>query len=444
MLSKLQQWYKYNHSMLLFALVINNMFFILNRNIKRVCIGALSVLLLSGCDTLKSIDRGLYDAAEVVSETDRITGRRSLGLAGRAQQIKQGNQVIAQLLAQEKKAGRAVNAALDQAAYQRLVRVFDRVHQVSHLRDERWIPLLIDRPSFNAFTTGGTYIVVHSQLLRELTSDDELAAVLGHEIAHTVANHVFERQAHQMAALISGSRSAQREGYQAAYTHASEIEADQVGILYSALAGFDPYAASRIWERQYRKSGNARGLFFHDHPVNAERAAQTRRVADQVRRYYSPGQRNPNAASLLHTNTLWQQRQGARPGEGGGLAAVMGAALGAYTQHEKTKHEANRQARQMQQLRALGANIRVLEQRPVDGNRWQVMWQNANSHALDKVVMGVIVGDTSGKTQRYVAHINGPVRAGQRFVGTFQVPFPVSQLPRLQLRYYLDDADLLR
>ena len=198
------------------------------------------LVLLSGCEALQSVDRGLYNAAETVSERDRITGQRTLSMASRGEQIAKGNAAVEQIIAAQKKAGKKINAALDRKAYQRLVSVFDRIHRVSHLANERWLPVLIDDPSFNAFTTGGTYIVVHSGLMHDLTSDAELAAVLGHEVAHTVANHVFERQTHQTAALIAGSEAARNGGYQAAFTHESEIEADRVGILYAALAGFDP------------------------------------------------------------------------------------------------------------------------------------------------------------------------------------------------------------
>jgi len=401
-----------------------------------------TTFVLVGCEAVQQIDRGLYQVADSVSERDRITGKRTLSTASRGQQIAQGNQVIKQLIAAEKKAGRSINSALNKREYERLVRVFDRIHQVSHLNKERWEPVLIDRDSFNAFTTGGTYIVVHDGLMKQLKSDDELAAVLGHEIAHTVANHVFERQTHQMTTLITGSSAAKRSGYQAALTHESEIEADEVGILYAALAGFDPYAASRIWARQYQQQGSARGLFFHDHPVNKERAALTRQVADKVKTYYRRGRQNPNYEALRENNTLWRKRDDQRiAGEGGGLAAVLGTALGAYVQHQETKIEANRQAQQIQMMRALNSNIRVLEQRKLDNHRWRVVWQNRNNVSLANVVMGVIIKDAKGNIKRYVTHIKGNVARGARFSGIFSTPdLSIAELKKRQVAYYLDDA----
>lgn len=400
------------------------------------------VALLSGCEALQSVDRGLYSAAEAVSERDLVTGQRTLSMASRGQQISQGNAAVEQIIAEQKKAGKKINASLDAAAYQRVVRVFDRIHRVSHLANERWQPVLIDDPSFNAFTTGGTYIVVHSGLMKDLKDDAELAAVIGHEIAHTVANHVFERQTHQTAALIAGSEAARQGGYQAAFTHESEIEADKIGILYAALAGFDPYAASRIWQRQYKKEGSAKGLFFHDHPVNPERALLTRNVANQVKQYYRDGQQNPDAAALLDNNALWRKgSESAEAGSGGGLSAILGTALGAYVQHQGTKQEANRQAQQIQMMQALDKQVVVLGEKVIDQNTWQVLWQNRNNVALKNVVMGVLIKDSKGKVSRYVSHVQGNIRPGARFTGSFTLPdLTVAQLRKMQVRYYLDDA----
>ncbi|RVU31682.1 M48 family metallopeptidase [Neptunomonas marina] len=400
--------------------------------------------ILNGCQTLANVDKGLYTVADAISEKDRVTGRRSLSMASRQQQIAQGNAYIDQILKKERQAGRPINAKLDRKAYQRLVRVFDRIHQISHLRHERWQPVLIKRDSFNAFTTGGTYIVVHTGLMDQLSDDAELAAVIGHEIAHTVANHVFERQTHQTAAVLSGSSTARQNSYQAAFTHESEIEADKVGILYAALAGYDPYAASRIWARQYRKEGAARSLFFHDHPVNSERAALTRSVADKVKRYYQRGRQNPQFAQLLNSNSLWRKQQSeTAAGQGGGFAALLSTALNAYGQHHAAKQEAQRQSQQMQMLRSLEKQLVVRQEKVINQRSWRVTWQNRNKHTLKNVIMGVLLKDTKGNVSRLITHIKGNIRPGQSFSGTFTLKnHKVADLRHMQLRYYLDDAKL--
>ncbi|MBU2964724.1 M48 family metallopeptidase [Amphritea sp. 2_MG-2023] len=399
--------------------------------------------LLSGCTALQSIDKGLYNVAESITETDRVTGERTLSAADRSAQIQQGNAAVEQLLAAEKKAGRKVDSALDRQQYQRLVRIFDRVHQVSHLSQERWQPILIDRDSFNAFTTGGTYIVVHRGLMQQL-NDDEVAAVMGHEIAHTVANHVGERQTTQQISLLA-SKTARQEGYQAAYTHELEREADRIGVLYSALAGYDPYAATHIWQRQYQQQGNARSLFAHDHPVNAERAAETKALADKVKQYYQAGRINPNAAALRDDNSLWQKRDNndqATAGEGGGVSAILSTALGAYVDHQQAKQEAVRQAQYAQFVQAVERYMKLEQQRRVSNTSWTTHWYYSGSRSLKGVVMGFMAQDSEGKLYRYVAHQLGIVRPGQRFSLTFKTNDGVSlkQIEQMKARYYVDDA----
>lgn len=416
----------------------------MKKQLTRGLVVALGAATLAGCQALQTVDRGLYQAAEQVSERDRVTGQRSLSLADRNAQIQQGNGYIKQLLEAEEKAGRKVNSALDAAQYERLVRVFDRIHQVSHLRQERWIPLLIERDSFNAFTTGGTYIVVHTELMKQLSDDNELAAVIGHEVAHTVANHLGESQSHQMASRLSGSKSAARKGYQAAFTHENEREADRVGVLYSALAGYDPAAGSKIWQRQYLQQGNARTLFAHDHPVNAERAAENRQVAERVRSYYTPGKQNARYAELLVNNNLWQQKaDGPAAGEGGGLMAVLSTAAGAYMQHEQTKSEMRRQQQQSAFVKAVEQRMKLVSAEQLADGSLETRWQfQADNPPLKNLVMGLMIKNGK-KVERVVAHIKGRVAPGQRFPAHFVLPESLkgADVKKLPTRFYVDDVE---
>ncbi|MFW1677350.1 M48 family metallopeptidase [Pontibacter sp. JAM-7] len=397
---------------------------------------------LSGCQALQRVDQGLYQVAEAVSEEDRVTGRRSLSLADRQAQIEAGNAYVEQVIAQEQKAGRGVNAQVNKVQYQRLLQVFDRVHRVSHLSEERWQPILVNNTQFNAFTTGGTYIVVFSGLMDSITDDAELAAVVAHEIAHTVANHAFERRSMSQLTALTGSNSARRSSYQAAFTHENEREADRIGILYCALAGYDPLAASRIWQRKYTEEGNARALFNHDHPVNAERYAEAKAVAEAVNPYYRKGQINPEAGSLLQNNVLWQKQQGTTAGEGGGLAALLGTALGAYVDHETAKQEEQRQAARSQFVKAVEASLKLESAQQREPHLLETRWRyQARQPVLKNVVMGLMV-KRDDKLLRYVAHVEGSVNPGQVFVARFRLPddLSVEELKKLPGKYYLDDA----
>lgn len=411
--------------------------------VRSACTVVALVLFLSGCQALQRLDQGLYQATESFTETDLVTGQRSLSTAARAQQIQQGNAYIDKLLKDEKTAGRAVSSQIDAKQYQRLVRVFDRLHRVSHLSKERWQPILIQRDSFNAFTTGGTYIVVHTELMRQLKSDDELAAVVGHEIAHTVANHIGEAQTHRTLSALTGSKSARSSSYQAAFTHENEREADRVGILYAALAGYDPYAASRIWQRQYQQRGNARALFAHDHPVNAERAVETQTLAKKVTPYYQKGQINPNYPSLLTSNVLWQKRQpSAAVGEGGGVLSVLSTVAGAYVQHQGAKQEAARQQAHARFVKAVEGRMQLVSSQAVGTGKLKTVWRfNANGSALKQLTMGLMVKKAK-RTLMAVAHVKTVVRPYQSFTAVFDLPenLTVQQLKALPARFYVDDA----
>ena len=413
----------------------------------RIGLVALIFTVLSGCQALQKVDQGLYQVAESVSEKDRVTGQRSLSMADGRAQIEQGNAYVDQLIAQEQKNKRPVNAAVSRTQYQRLVRVFDRIHQVSHLKQERWQPLLIKRDSFNAFTTGGTYIVVHSQLMDDLPDDAELAAVLGHEIAHTVANHVYERQTHAQISALAGSNAAGRSGYQAAFTHESEREADRIGILYTALAGYDPLAASRIWQRKYAEQGNARALFHHDHPVNAERYQEAKSVGTQVLPYYKKNQINPKAAELLDNNVLWRKNENeVAAGEGGGVAALLSTALGAYVQHQQAKGEEQRQLQQASFVKSVESVLKVESTRKTGTHQLETRWRYAaNGPILTDVVMGLYL-QRNGKSERYVSHVDGYIKPGQRFTAIFSLPqtLKVDDLKKYGAKLYLDDAQAAR
>ena len=134
-------------------------------------------------------------------------------------------------------------------------------------------------------------------------TDDELAAVLGHEIAHVAANHRYENSKDLIMltqALMKGDTDASIE-----YAHKAndEAEADRIGILYAALAGYDPYAASGVWGRLAR-GNRSPWSYFRTHPSESDRELSTRMTASQVIQY-----RN---ACLLYTSPSPRDRQKSR------------------------------------------------------------------------------------------------------------------------------------
>lgn len=165
-------------------------------------------------------------------------------------------------------------------------------------------------PIVNAWCAPGGKMMVYEGLFSEKeglvqrNSDDELAAVLGHEISHATCRHVVETMSKNSSFLFIGQvievllvrSGASKTGdifneiftqgmkiYAPAYSRKNESEADRVGILYMAKAGFDPRAAVALWKRAAAKSGkHDKTSIYASHPANGERAKNLEAVLPQA------------------------------------------------------------------------------------------------------------------------------------------------------------------
>ena len=319
----------------------------------------LPVLLLLSLTACADIDRTLYDVSEAVAPQDRVTGQRTLNITSRASQIERSNQQGQQLVQQNYIAkGKPVNEKVSAADYARLKTVFARVHKVSHLSDENWSVILLPDTEFNAFVMGGTQMFFFKGALDQTKSDDEVAAIIGHEIAHVAANHVYEQQSYTMAARLQGSKSASRSSFQSAFTYKNEEEADAIGVLYSTLAGYDPYAASRLWARMYESQGDFSAMLI-DHPINSARSAASRALADRYKQYYIAGRVNPDHAAILRQEFGGAQDASQGVGQGAGLMAVLGTAVGTLANKEAVKAQEAAQNQNLQFLSYVNQNMSV-------------------------------------------------------------------------------------
>lgn len=296
-----------------------------------------------------NIDKTLSSISDSIAPVDRVTGKRNLNVTSREDQIQQSNDAADQIIQQKYiDAGKPINEDVDAEQYQRLQEIFNRVHSVSHLSEENWKAYLLPDKTWNAFTMGGTYIFVYKGLMDDLKSDDELAAVIGHEIAHVSANHIYKQSAYTLAARLRGSKGVKKQSFRAAFTMKNEEEADEIGTLYATLAGYDPFAASRIWKRMYNNQGDYSARLI-DHPINSERYKKTEELAQEYKQYYIPGSINPNHAAILQAvfNPDAQQQQIASETPGGGFLAALQTATDVMSKHYEVKaEELNQQATQ--------------------------------------------------------------------------------------------------
>lgn len=369
---------------------------------------------VQSCTVGNAVDRGLYSVANAVSSEDLITGRRKLSAADREKQIAQGNAYIKKLVNKYRKEGKKINEDLDANQYYRALGIFKKVHAVSHLRNEKWDLYLVPEDSFNAYTTGGTAIVVNLGLMKKLAFDDEVAAVIAHEIAHVAANHVFERQATMMAGLVAKSKTIKQGAVQAAYSHNDEAEADKVGILYDALAGYDPMSASRIWAKIYRERGN-NGQSYQDHPISSERLKNAKDVAEKVEQYYIPGRQNPNFEAILFNNSLYQKQLSSyKAGSGGGVAAVAETLANYYAAKQNAKKEAFRQSQRIGVLKDIQSNMKIVNGKMLDNGKVAMLVQYTGSRPIGRLAIKAV--SPSGSS---IYRHNSVVHPNEKFTAQF-------------------------
>ena len=253
----------------------------------------------------KYLHLGLLVAAFLLTgcatTTDSVTGRKVRNMYTLQEDVQIGSEVYADTLATMRERGVPINA--DRARVAQLNEMVTRIAAVSDLPDLPYEVVLIQTNIVNAMAAPGGKIMVYEGLWdpeEGLARDDqELAAVIAHEIAHVNARHSTEAMTRQVLPNVfymAGSAAAQLMGYEGIasaiggvfdlyngiwvtrYSREDEMEADSLSLMYMAKAGYDPRAALRIWERaEQRQSGNdPAASIFSTHPPSSQRIQNLR------------------------------------------------------------------------------------------------------------------------------------------------------------------------
>lgn len=213
------------------------------------------------------------------------TGRSQLILVGDADMARMGAAAFDQV-----KASGKLSADAAQLRYVRCVADAVIAQLPAAWRQPPWEVVVLADDSANAFALPGGKVGVHAGLLGVARDADQLAAVIGHELAHVVSRHASERVSQQFAAeaalkAVNSATGGQRQqlmgllglGAQAGvllpFSRQHESEADVLGQRYMAAAGFDPRAAATLWRNMAARGGDRPPAFLSTHPAPARRIA---------------------------------------------------------------------------------------------------------------------------------------------------------------------------
>ena len=171
-----------------------------------------------------------------------------------------------------------------------------------------WETHVIQDNQLNAWAMPGGKMVVYSGLIEQLRlTDDELAAIMGHEIAHSLREHARERVSRDMATGLGvgivgavlglGETGQQLAGavanvtFNLPHSRGHEVEADRIGVELAARSGFDPRAAVTLWQKMLQASGSSGPQFLSTHPSPENRLQDLQTYADRVMPIYQQARR---------------------------------------------------------------------------------------------------------------------------------------------------------
>ncbi len=259
----------------------------------------LAATLLAGCGTASKVP--------LTGRTHRISGSYS-----DAQILSLSNAEYTKFMASAKRSSNAANTAMVTRVGRKLASAVETYLRnngyAGELKNFQWEFNLVQDNQANAFCMPGGKIVVYEGLLPYTQNEASLAVVLGHEIAHAVAKHSAEQltKKQNQGALTSiggavlngvvGSGVGDIASQVASgvfsfrnlkYSRDNETEADYMGLIFAAMAGYDPQNAVSFWQRMSAGSGGKTSDFMSDHPSDAKRIANIRGWLPEAEKYYA-------------------------------------------------------------------------------------------------------------------------------------------------------------
>ena len=267
------------------------------KKLKFMLLAVVTALVFASCGTTRTVP---------------ITGRKQNLLVSDEQVLSLSNQEYSNFMKSAKVSTDVANTAMVKRVGQNLATAVQNYLVNNGLQSEiknfSWEFNLVQNKEANAFCMPGGKIVVYEGLLPYTQNEASLAIVLGHEIAHAVAKHSAEQMSKQIknqygtqilggvlqAAGVSSTTTqlAQilaQKGLQfrsLKYSRDHETEADRMGLIFAAMAGYDTNVAVAFWQRMSQGSSSNQNDMFSDHPSDAKRIAAIKKDMPEALTYY--------------------------------------------------------------------------------------------------------------------------------------------------------------
>ncbi len=242
-----------------------------------------------------------------------ITGRKQRLVVSDEQVMSLSNQEYQNYMKSAKLSTNANNTAMVKRCGQRLanaVETYLRGHGFANeVSNYKWEFNLVQNNQVNAFCMPGGKIVVYEGILPVTQDEASLAIVLGHEIAHAVAKHSAERISNEYkqqaavsvlgsvasvagmgpntASIASSILGVGTKAWTSGFSRSQESEADHMGLIFAAMAGYNPQVALTFWQRM-AAAGNSSNSIFSDHPSDEKRIRQIQGWIPEAQKYYKP------------------------------------------------------------------------------------------------------------------------------------------------------------
>ncbi len=248
--------------------------------------------------------------------TNSLTGKSQFTLLPESQLQSMASQEYVQFLSSNKVVAASVNkdAEMVKRVGQRITSVVQSFFKQKGISDKlegyNWEYNLVNDPAVNAWCMPGGKIVVYTGLLPITQNEAALAVVMGHEVSHALLQHGNQRMSQQMGAqavqaglevaLANQSQETQnlflsaygigaQVGVMLPFSRKHELEADQWGLNFTAMAGYNPREAIPLWERMEKASGGQKPPeFLSTHPSEGTRIEQLKKAMPEALKYYKP------------------------------------------------------------------------------------------------------------------------------------------------------------